>query len=76
MSKTIHWKVRCDECGHNQAYHSHKTRAEMSGKRRKECERCGHSFLAKEGRERYKQWKKSDQASKKKRSQFHKYSKS
>lgn len=74
--KTIHWKVRCPDCGHNQAYHSHKKKAEMKGKRRKSCDKCGRSFLAKDGRERYKNWKKSDQAGKKKRSNFHKYSRS
>ena len=76
VMKTIHWKVRCLECETNQASHSHKKRSELSCKRRKECDRCGRSFLAKEGRKRYKRWKKSNQEEKKKKSNFHKYSRS
>ena len=74
--KTVSWKVRCPDCETNQAYHSHKKRSELSGKRRKTCDRCGRSFLAKEGKKRYETWKGQDQEEKRKKSNWHKYSKS
>jgi len=74
--KTIKWKVRCPGCETNQAYHSHKKRAALKGKRRKQCDRCDRSFLAKEGKKRYERWKKKNQQEKKKKSNFHKYSRS
>lgn len=76
MAKVVKWKVRCPDCDTNQAYHSHKKRTELRGKRRKSCDRCGRSFLAKEGRKRYRVWKKDNKRRHKKRSGFHKYSKS
>lgn len=49
----------------------------MKGKRRKECTKCGRSFLAKEGRERYKQWKKKAvKNNEDRKGSFHKYSRS
>lgn len=77
MSKTIEWTVICPECNFKQAYHSHRKRSQIKGKRRKECTKCGRSFLAKEGRERYKQYKRELQKEKdEKGTGFHKYSKS
>jgi len=77
MAKVVKWKVKCPDCDFNQAYHSHKKRTELRGKRRKSCDKCGRSFLAKEGRKRYKRWKrkqKKNNATKK--GNWHKYSKS
>jgi transposase-like protein len=76
MTKKIEWIVLCPDCNHKQSYHSHRKRSSLRGKRRKTCEKCGRSFLAKEGRERFKQYKKKlKEEVDEKGTGFHKYSK-
>lgn len=75
--KTISWTVVCPDCNFKQGYHSHKKRSELSGKRRKECTKCGRSFLAKDGRKRLSRYKeKLREEKEEKGTGFHKYSKS
>lgn len=76
MSKVIEWDVVCPGCGYLQSYHSHK--AQVKGKRRKSCEKCGRSFKAKEQRLSNVPEKKRELREEKeeKGTHFHKYSRS
>jgi len=76
MPKVIQFKVVCPECGNIQAYHSHNK--EVEGKRRKECQYCGRSFIATDQRlkDHGQKKKKLKEEMQEKGKGFHKYSKS
>lgn len=76
MPKTVEWKVVCPNCGLEQSYHSYKKK--VKGKRRKKCNKCGRSFIAKDHVvDRLSEYKKKKQKEMdEKGTGFHKYSRS